>query len=120
MPLLVLALAFALKLFIDRTTTLPDAIESALELPVDIVFLATSLVVGYTISPSGSTKEGLAWFGFYILGAILIVFLWRRSRKSYDAKSSKTSLGLAAASYFLSITALVFAIRLVTTVHGNP
>jgi len=121
MPVVVLGLSFMLKLFIDRSTTAPDAIVSTLELPVDITFLSISLIVAYTIAPSGDSKAGLAWFAFYMFAAIFIVFLWRRSIKSFDAGSRKPVIFLAGANYFLAITALVNSINLITGgASGTP
>jgi hypothetical protein len=114
MPVVVLGLSFMLKLFIDRSTTAPDAIVSTLELPVDITFLSISLIVGFTIAPSGDAKAGLAWFAFYMFAAIFIVFLWRRSIKSFDAGGRKTVILLAGANYFLAISALVNSVSLIT------
>ena len=119
MPVLVLGLSFALKLFIDRSTTAPDFIVSTLELPVDITFLSTSLIVGYTIAPSGDPQAGLAWFGFYIFASIFIVFLWRRGIKSFDSGSKVTVVFLAGANYFLAITALVNSLSLITEVANG-
>ncbi|MCK4935307.1 MAG: hypothetical protein KAR84_00520 [Elusimicrobiales bacterium] len=119
MPIIVLGLAFALKLFIDRTASLPDAISSTLELPVDITFLAISLIVGFTIAPSGETKVGLAWFAFYVLGVIFIVFIWRRSIKCFETNSHKTAFFLGALNYLISITAIVHSIKLVTEVASG-
>ncbi|MBK8725174.1 MAG: hypothetical protein IPL96_03715 [Holophagaceae bacterium] len=114
MPAILLLLSFLLKLLIDRTAKIPDAISSALELPVDITFLAVSLVVGYTISPSGDAKFGLACFGFYILVAIIIVFIWRRSVFYFTIDMRKTTIFLGIFNYFLSTTAIVVSIKLVT------
>lgn len=114
MPVVLLGLSFMLKLFIDRSTTAPDAIVSTLELPVDITFLSISLIVGYTIAPSGDSKAGLAWFAFYMFAAIFIVFLWRRSIKNFDSGSQKTVILLAGVNYFLAITALVNSVSLIT------
>lgn len=120
MPAIVLGLSFALKLFIDRSTTLPDTIESVLELPGDITFLASSLIVGFTISSNGNAKEGLAWFSFYIFSAIFIVFLWRRSIKYFTNNSHVVAFCLAAINYLLAITALVNSIKLITGAsHGT-
>jgi hypothetical protein len=113
MPAIVLGLSFTLKLFIDRSTTAPQAVESTLELPVDITFLAISLVVGFTISPSGDAREGMAWFAFYMFAAIFIVFLWRRSIRQFDSGSIGTVVFLAGANYFIAVTALVNAIGIV-------
>lgn len=120
MPVVVLGLSFMLKLFIDRSTTAPDAIVSTLELPVDITFLSISLIVGFTIAPSGDSKAGMAWFAFYMFAAIFIVFLWRRSMKCFDSGSVKTVIMLAGCNYFMAITALVNSIGLISGgSHGN-
>jgi len=113
MPAFVLGLSFMLKLFIDRSTTAPQAIESTLELPVDVTVLAMSLIVGFTISPTGNPREGMAWFAFYMFSAVFIVFLWRRSIKCFDAGSIKTLLFLAGTNYLMALSALVNSIRLV-------
>lgn len=114
MPTMVLALSFALKLFIDRTATLPDAISSALELPVDIAFLATSLIVGFTLSSAGDPKLGMAWFGFYLLGTVFIVVLWRRSITLFLAEKHFWSLCLGAANYMIAITAIFQSVNFLT------
>ena len=114
MPIIVLGLAFLLKLLIDRSASIPDAISSTLELPVDITFLAMSLIVGFTIAPLGQAKEGMAWFALYVFGAILIVFIWRRSIKSFESNSHKTAFFLGVVNYLISITAIVHSIKLVT------
>lgn len=119
MPMIVLGLAFALKLFIDRTASIPDTISSTLELPVDITFLSISLIVGFTIAPSGETKEGLAWFALYVLVAIFIVFIWRRSVKCFESNSHKSAFWLGALNYLISITAIVHSIKLVTGVASG-
>ncbi|MBJ2181606.1 MULTISPECIES: hypothetical protein [Pseudomonas] len=113
MPAIVLGLSFMLKLFIDRSTTMPQAIESTLELPVDITFLAISLVVGFTISPTGNPREGMAWFAFYMFAAIFIVFFWRRSIKYFDVGHVKSVVCLAGANYLMAIFALVNSVNLV-------
>jgi len=113
MPTIVLGLSFMLKLFIDRSTTMPQAIESTLELPVDITFLAISLVVGFTISPTGNPREGMVWFAFYMFAAVFIVFLWRRSIRSFDVGHVGSVVLLAGVNYAMAIFALVNSIGLV-------
>ena len=54
LPGCILVLAFVLKLFVDRVAGVPDFIAALIELPVDIAFLAISLVAAFTISPSTS------------------------------------------------------------------
>ena len=114
MPAMVLALSFALKLFIDRTATLPDAISSALELPVDIAFLATSLIVGFTLSSTGDPKLGLAWFGFYLLGTVFIVVLWRRSINLFLSEKHFASFCLGGLNYTFALIAIFQSVNFLT------
>ena len=79
LPIALLALEFVLKLFIDRSATLPVLIRSVLELPVDISFLATSLIVAFTILSPSNSEEGLVRFVIYLIGTVLVIFGWRRS-----------------------------------------
>lgn len=114
MPGMVLALSFALKLFIDRTATLPDAISSGLELPVDIAFLATSLIVGFTLSSGGDAKQGMAWFAFYLLGTVFVVVIWRRSISLFLSENHFLSLGLGAINYMIALTAIFQSVYFLT------
>lgn len=112
MPTIVLGLSFFLKMFIDRQTSANDAIGSALELPVDIVFLSISLIVGFILMPNANTLLGFAWFGCYLVLAILIVFFWRRS--THNHLNNGKYMGLGFLNYFLSISSLYFSIKLLT------
>lgn len=112
MPAIVLGLSFFLKMFIDRQTTANDAISSALELPVDIVFLSISLIVGFILMPNTNTLMGFAWFGCYLVLAILIVFVWRRSTHNHITNGNY--IGLGSFNYFLSIASLYYSIKLLT------
>lgn len=73
---------FLLKLFVDRSATLPDMVSAVLALPVDIVFLAASLLAGYAISTT-NPKNGLLLFAGCICLSLLIVVLWRRCEKQF-------------------------------------
>lgn len=114
MPGVVLLLSFTLKMFIDRSTSGPDAIVSTLELPVDIIFLSISLITGYTLSQGGNPILGFAWFSIYIIGAIIIVVLWRRSIQYFDTNRFILILLIATLNYALSITALVHSIGIIS------
>lgn len=113
LPGIILLMAFLLKLFIDRTAKLPDVIAAILELPVDVAFLATTLVAAFTISTKDAAANGLVAFAVYVIGAILIVVLWRRSHRSFEADAHLTSIVLAIASYIVCAIGLVNAISMI-------
>lgn len=110
MPIIVLLLSFSLKLFIDRTTTVNDAITSSLELPVDIAFLSLSLIIGFTISPNGDSQLGLLWFCTFLIATIFIVVFWKKSINSYTTGGKFFIFG--SVNYVISITGLVLSIKL--------
>lgn len=112
MPVIILVVSFLLKLLIDRSITLNDLIVSGLELPVDILFVALSLIVGFTLAPNNDVKEGLLWFSSYIAIGVFIVFLWRRSTALYTQQKNYYIFALL--NYIFSLSAIVISINLIT------
>lgn len=116
LPVVLLVLAFLLKLLIDRASTAPIFIQSLMELPVDIAFLAMSFVIAYTINAGDGAAEGLLYFLIYIVCSIVIVSFWRRSN-SYFEKDSLLMVGLLTSiNYVASIAGVYMAINLVKEV----
>ncbi|MDW0358388.1 hypothetical protein Q8G38_03570 [Halomonas venusta] len=114
LPVVLLVLAFLLKLLIDRASTAPVFIQSLMELPVDIAFLAMSFVIAYTINAGNKAGEGLLYFLIYIVCSIVIVFFWRRSNSCFE-KDSYVMVGvLTSINYLASIAGVYMAINLVT------
>lgn len=118
LPVALLLLAFLLKLLIDQTATVPIFIQSILELPVNIAFLATSFIAAYTISITKDTAAGLFYFCIFIIGTIIVVLLWRRSIRLFETNRYIWSIVLGALNYFMCIFGLVKSINLL--VRGMP
>ena len=114
LPIVLLALAFLLKLLIDRTATIPYFVHALLELPVDIAFLATSFVVAFTIATPSSVKSGLLTFCLYISVAVVLVFIWRRSMYLFECDRLVSASLLALVNYVVSAYGLAMAIGIVT------
>ena len=123
MPILLLALSFVIKLLTDRSVNVFDFLRSLLELPTEIAFLAISLIVAFTISNDSNHGEGLAWFVAFMVGVIMIVFLWRRSEALLINTSGTTTGfgtnkacflagGLAILNYLIATSGLIYAIGL--------
>lgn len=121
LPGTILLLSFLLKLFIDRTATVPDFISSIFELPVDVAFLATSLVAAFTLSMSDKVRvgEGLVSFVIYVVGSIFIVVFWRRSHRLFLSDKIWSSFFITVLGYILCGYGLVHAISIVTG-GGQP
>ena len=116
LPVVLLVLAFLLKLLIDRASTAPVFIQSLMELPVDIAFLAMSFVIAYTINAGARAGEGLLYFLIYIICSIVIVFFWRRSNSCFERDNYLMVGVLTSLNYVASITGVYMAINLVTEV----
>lgn len=112
LPGAILFLAFILKLFIDRTVTLPDFIFAVFELPVDIAFLATTFVAAFIITNDGDVSSGVLSFIGYIIGSVFVVVLWRRSRLFFEHDKLLISGLVAASSYLMCGFGLIYAVGL--------
>jgi hypothetical protein len=114
LPGSLLLMAFLLKLFLDRKAEVPDIIRAVLELPVDVVFLSLSFVVGFILdNPSQATAAAFIAF-CYVGAAIVIVLFWRRSERNFLSDRFWWTFVFAAANYVLCISALVFGVQLIS------
>ena len=114
LPGTLLIAKFLLKLFVDRSATLPDFISAVLALPVDIVFLAASLFAAHAITSSAGSKVGLVMFALSLCLALVIVVMWRRSESMFVRDSRWRTIGLGLLNISLSMTALVYALSLIS------
>jgi hypothetical protein len=111
LPGTILFVKFLLKLFVDKSATLPDAVGAVLALPVDIIFLAIALIAGFTIGNPLHAKEGLLLFAIFLGVSILNVFLWRRSDSSFVSDRHARTVFLALANFLISSWALVSTVN---------
>lgn len=79
LPSVLVFIGFLLKLLVGRKYDLPATIQAVCELPVDIVFLALSFAVAFTITKVDNQSSGLFYCFIGIATSILIVLLWRIS-----------------------------------------
>ncbi|ENJ8203598.1 hypothetical protein V4V60_003921 [Vibrio mimicus] len=112
LPSLLLILAFALKLFVERTTTAPVFVQALLELPVDIIFLAMSFVTAFILGATGKAAEGLFTFICYVVAAILLVALSRKSITFFESDDLWKVGGLSFVNYGIALSCVVYSISL--------
>lgn len=84
LPVALVAMAFILKLFVDQSVDTPRIIQSLYELPVSVIFLSLTFITAYIISSVNNIGVGLCYIYFYIIFAVVIIFLWRRSLRSFE------------------------------------
>ena len=87
LPSVLLLIGFLLKLLVGRNYDMPATIQAICELPVDIIFLALSFTVAFTITKVDNQSSGLFYCFIGIATAILIVLLWRISVDQFLKKS---------------------------------
>ena len=114
LPVLILALAFLMKLFVDRAPNLPKAIETTIELPIDIVFLALAFASACVITKPKDPGPGFSHFVVYVIIALVSVALARRSRNCFDQENRWLSGILSLANFAVTIIALATSMKLVT------
>lgn len=119
MPIILIGFAFLLKLFIDRTVTIPDAISSVLDLPADIAFFSLSVIVSFTIMKPENRDEGLISFAAAIVLSLIVVFLWRRSLSTFNAGSTYIPVLTGILNYCITLTMAMYAIDLVVGTHNG-
>jgi len=105
LPGLLLMIAFLLKLIVNQKVDMPKTIEALLALPVDVVFLALTFSVAFTLSSVENQREGLfyCFVGFII--AMVVVLFWKFSQSLFLEKRKIWVLLL-----FLNLTLSGFAI----------
>lgn len=106
LPSVLLLIGFLLKLLVGRKYDMPATIQAICELPVDIIFLALSFTVAFTITKVDNQSSGLFYCFIGIATAILIVLLWRISVDQFLKKSKWWILLL-----FINLTFAGFAIN---------
>ncbi len=114
LPAIVLLLSFLMKLFVDRTATIPLAIETTYDLPIDIVFLGLTFCAAFAITNPDHIGPGLVHFSIYICIAVVSIVLSRRSNKLFDESQIGASVIAFLLNFTIAAIALVESIELVS------
>ncbi|EIP3949448.1 hypothetical protein LSB85_001216 [Salmonella enterica] len=109
LPVALLVLSFVVKMSIEREVDLPKALQSFLELPTDVMFLSSSLVIAHILINSSDIGNGLLWFVGCIVLSIIVVVLWRKAEIQL-VKKSWHALWISILSYLVAIPVLILSI----------
>lgn len=110
LPGTILGVKFLLKLFVDRTATVVDCVSAVIALPVDVLFLAVSLIAGFTLADPQHAKEGLLLFDIFLGLAVLTVVLWRRADSLFVSDRLVWTAVVALLNFGISVSALFIAV----------
>lgn len=112
LPLILIAITYSLKLFIDQVVDFPATIKSFCELPIDIIFLSISLLVAIAISNSDIRIDGIIYMLCNIVAAIIIVFLSKRSISNFTLSTNNRWKYFLLVNIFISVMSLCISISL--------
>jgi hypothetical protein len=113
LPIILVVLAFLLKLLVDRSATAPAIVQSTYELPVSIVFLALSFATAFTITGSANIAKGMTNCYILLIVAILAVVMWRRSLLLFEHNHRVWSVLLFALNIAIASYSLMTSIELI-------
>lgn len=111
LPVALLVLSFLVKMSIEREVDLPKALQSFIELPTDIMFLSSSLVIAYILVNASDVGNGLLWFVGCVVLSIVVVLLWRKAEAQL-VKKSWHALWICFVTYLVAIPVLVLSISI--------
>lgn len=113
MPIILLGMSFLLKMSIDREVDMPSMVYAALELPVDVLFLAASFMAAISISKQPTTELGPIYFAGYIVLIALSIIIWRKSIKLFENENWILLVLMVFINFAITSSALVRSIQLV-------
>lgn len=87
LPGILVLIAFLLKLVVDRNVEIPNTIQATFELPVDIVFLALTFSVAFTLADIKNQAYGLFYCFIGFAFSIIVVLIWKKTQKSFLEKT---------------------------------
>ena len=110
MPLLLLILKFVYKLFISEKSNFQKVWESILQTPIDVFFVALTLLTGSIILCPTIGRFGL--FITLTVLAFIVVVIWKCSPLELTGKKIVCASFLALINYLISVTSLIIIINL--------
>lgn len=113
LPILLLGIAFLLKLVVDRNIDVPTAIHAICELPVDILFLSLSFSIAFTIGDPVNNSQGLFYCFVGLAISILVVFIWRRTLQYFIEKKKWLWLVLLFINLIVASISLKYSVELI-------
>ncbi|MFY0405681.1 hypothetical protein [Solicola sp. PLA-1-18] len=109
-PALILAYKFAMRVMIDKEVSFPDFIKQLLSLPIDISFLAVSLVAGLLVVTQDVDERDLALLVASMIVGAVAVFLSRRSDRFFTESRIGMLFVPLTINLFITVGLLVYIV----------
>ena len=103
-----------MKFSVARPVTRITALESVFELPVDIMFLALSLLAGGIITQIIDAIDGFVTCVIFISITIIVCLLWRQSQNLLTQERIAVSATFCIIGYSFSIACIMWSIMSLT------
>lgn len=114
LPVLLVGIAAFFKLAVGQPITLDSFARSLFEFPVDILFVAISLIIASAITdPNDLATEMISLLGSIIV-ALLVIIIWRGSNSRYAGEHFLAAYALVILNLAASTAALVWSILVLT------
>lgn len=119
LPIILVLIAFLLKLVVDKDVKIADAIQASIELPIDLMFLAITFSVAATLSSVHAQEKGLLYSFVGIVIAILVVFISKKNIKYFTSNKKSKWVILLLLNLIISIYGVKFSVDLLTSIKSE-
>lgn len=112
LPLILVFMAFILKLVVDKEVDFPSSILAIIELPIDLIFLAITFYVATILSNSSIQNEGLLYSFIGLFVSIIVVLISKKCSKLFINKQTKSWLSWLLINIMVSSFFIINAVGL--------
>lgn len=119
LPIILVLIAFLLKLVVDKDVKIADAIQASIELPIDLMFLVITFSVAATLSSVHAQEKGLLYSFVGIVIAILVVFISKKNIKYFTSNKKSKWVILLLLNLIISIYGVKFSVDLLTSIKSE-
>lgn len=120
LPIILLIITFLLKLTVNRKVDRFSFINALCELPVDILFLAFSFCLAFTVSTPNNLDTGIIYSLVSLVILIIVISLWRIVESLLSSKKIMIMALLLSLNFMLSISSLAYSISLFIEEENIP
>lgn len=112
LPIFLMILAFTLKLFVGKNTSVADFAQAIIELPKDVMFLALSFLAAFIMTHSGQTQREMLVFLAFIVSAIVIVAFSKKAIIAFEDDKVLKPVVFSFINYGLSLGSIICSLTL--------
>lgn len=112
LPVFLMILAFSLKLFVGKNTSIADFVQAIIELPADVMFLAMSFLAAFIMTHNGQTQREMLVFLAFVISAIVIVAFSKKAIIAFEDDKLLKPVIFSSINYGLSLGSIICSLTL--------